>query len=286
VVPGHEFSGEIVEVGREVKGWEKGARVTAEPSAFVCGECYYCRAGSYNLCAERKIMGFWVDGAFAEYVSVPAGSLHRLPESIGYEEGALIEPFACCVHGVLERGEVKLNDVVVVSGPGTIGTLTTMLVKEWGGKVIVVGTDKDISRLALMRELGADYTVNSKEEDPVGVVDEITGGKKADIVFECSGAEQAIDLGIEMLRKQGRYMQLGLFGHAVRFNFEKIVYNEIVMTGTFAQKWTAWKKAIELLADEKVSLTPLITGRLKLEDWEKGFQNMRDKTGIKTIFRL
>ena len=161
-----------------------------------------------------------------------------------------------------------------------------MLVKAWGGKTIVAGTSKDEMRLRLIQELGADHIINIEEEDPVETVNEITSGKKADIVFECSGVPAAIDPAIEMLRKQGKYMQLGLFGKPVKFNFEKIVYNEVVMTGAFAQKWTAWKKAVEILKDEKISLKPLITQELKLDDWQKGFKVMREKTGVKTIFNL
>ena len=118
VIPGHEFCGEIVETGGNVKNWKTGQKVTAEPSASVCGECFYCRIGSYNLCAKRKILGFWANGAFAEYIKVPSERLHRLPDNISFKEGALIEPFACCVHGVVERADLKLNDVAVISGPG------------------------------------------------------------------------------------------------------------------------------------------------------------------------
>lgn len=125
IILGHEFSGEIVEVGEEAGDWSEGGRVTSETSAHVCGRCFYCRTGDYHLCTERKGLGSGVDGAFAEYVAVPARLLHRIPDGLSYEETTLIQPCADVVNAVFRKAEIFPGDTVVVLGPGPMGLLTT-----------------------------------------------------------------------------------------------------------------------------------------------------------------
>jgi L-iditol 2-dehydrogenase len=150
-IVGHEFSGVISEVGEGVEGFAKGDRVTAEPSAQICGHCRYCRTGAYNMCSERLVLGYWFDGCFAEYILVAAERLHRLPDNIGFDEGALSEPLACCVHAVHENTGIEVGDLVAVSGPGAIGLLCAQLAKAEGAAVMVIGTAADKERLALAR---------------------------------------------------------------------------------------------------------------------------------------
>lgn len=219
MIIGHEFSGVIVETGSGVEGWKPGDRVTAEPSAIICGECRYCRTGAYNLCANRRVMGYWVDGVFAEYVVAGAVRLHRLPDRTSFEEGALTEPLACCVHAVHELTGVEVGDFVAVTGPGAIGLLCAQLAKAEGAVVMMVGTNVDRDRLAKAKELGIDYCVNLQERDPLEAVRELTEGYGADIVFECSGAAPAAAMGIELARKQGKYTQVGLFGKPITLDF-------------------------------------------------------------------
>jgi L-iditol 2-dehydrogenase len=283
VIIGHEFSGIITELGEGVTGWSPGDRVTAEPSASICGSCRYCRTGAYNLCPERKIMGFWVDGVFAEYVVVPSERLHRLPDNVGFNEGALTEPFACCVHGIVELLGINTGDTVVVSGPGAIGLLSMQLVKAFGGRAVVVGTGQDRERLLKAKELGADFTVNLQEKDPKGLVLELTDGYGADAVIECSGSPQAVNMDFDLVRKQGKYLQVGLFYRPISFDFEKIVYKEIRAYGTFSQRWTAWKRSLLLMAQEKVNLRAFLTNTFPLSSWKKAFETFESKQGLKVI---
>ena len=283
VIIGHEFSGIITALGEEVTGWSSGDRVTAEPSASVCGRCRYCRTGAYNLCPERKIMGFWVDGAFAEYVVVPSERLHRLPDNVGFNEGALTEPFACCVHGIVELLGISTGDTVVVSGPGAIGLLSMQLVKAFGGRVVVIGTGKDRDRLLKAEELGADFTVNLEEKDPKEIVLELTDGYGADAAVECSGAPQAVNMDFDLVRKQGKYLQVGLFYRPIIIDFEKIAYKEIQAYGTFSQRWTAWKRSLLLMAQKRVNLRSLVTHTFPLSQWKEAFEMFESKQGLKVI---
>jgi len=283
MITGHEFSGVIVQIGREVAGWKEGDRVTAEPTYSACGVCRYCQSGFYNLCLERRILGFWTDGAFAEYVRVPARRLHRLPENVSFQEAAMTEPLACCVHAVLELTGISPGERVLVSGPGTMGLLSLQMVTLSGGSAVVLGTGVDAGRLELARELGAARTVDIEREDPWEVIGPMTGGLGADVFLECSGAPPAATAGIHLSRKQGRYTQIGLFGRPIEVDYEKIALKELRVTGSFAQKWSAWRTALDLLAAGRVNLKPLVTHTYPLADWKQAFDRLRRKEGLKVM---
>ena len=283
MITGHEFSGAIVELGEGVEGWHVGDRVSGEPSYSICGACRYCRTGAYNLCANRKVLGYWADGAFAEYIRVPVERLHRLPARISYREGAMLEPLACCVHGALELTRIDPDELVIVTGPGAIGLLTMQVAKACGARVVVIGTGVDEPRLAVARALGADHVINLAEHDPHELVMDLTGGLGADVVLECSGAPPAVDAGLGLVRKQGRYTQIGLFGKPVTVDFERIAYQELQVTGSFAQRWTAWIRALTLVEGGAIQLAPLISDVLPLAAWEQGFGKLERKEGLKII---
>jgi len=283
MIIGHEFSGVIVECGKDVEGWEKGARVTAEPSAIICGKCHYCRTGAYNLCDERRVMGYWVNGVFAEYVAADAQRLHRLPDSASFDEGALAEPLACCVHGVHELTGVEAGDFVAITGPGAIGLLCAQLAKAEGATVAIIGTGVDKARLAAAGKLGADHCINLEETDPVKAVRELTDGYGADIVLECSGAGAAAATGLELARKQGKYTQIGLFGKPVTLDFERIAYKELKVTGTISQRWTAWKRTMKLMEQGKLNLKEIISGKYPLTEWKTAFEKFEAKEGLKIL---
>jgi L-iditol 2-dehydrogenase len=283
VIIGHELSGVVSEIGEGVTEWAVGERVTVEPSVYVCGSCVYCKTGFYNLCPDRRVMGFWFNGAFTRYVVAPVERLHRLPENVDFHEGALTEPLACCVHGVVELTDISLGDLVVVSGPGTIGLISTQLASAYGGRVVVIGTRQDEERLKKAENLGAAHTLNLDKEDPVAFVKNLTNGLGADVILECSGSQAAVEIGLELVRKQGKYTQIGLFGRPITVDFEKIAYKEIKLTGSLAQRWTAWRKALLLMSEEKVSVKPLISDVYPLSEWKKAFTKFEEKKGLKIL---
>ena len=283
MIVGHEFSGVIVENGPGVDGWKPGDRVTAEPSAIICGECRYCRTGAYNLCANRRVMGYWVNGVFAEYVVVGAHRLHRLPDRTSFEEGALTEPLACCVHAVHELTGVEVGDFVAVTGPGAIGLLCAQLAKAEGAEVMMIGTNADMDRLATAKSLGIDHCVNLEETDPLVYAQERTEGYGADVVFECAGAGPAAALGIELARKQGKYTQVGLFGKPITLNFERIAYKELLVTGSLSQRYTAWKRTIRIMELGRIDLRAVISDTFPLSRWKEAFDKFEAKKGLKIL---
>ena len=283
VILGHEFTGVIVEKGTRVKAWEPGERVVAETTVTSCGRCRYCRTGSENICIDRLGLGRTGNGAFAEYLVLHQRLIHTLPPEVDFLAGALSEPLACCVHGVLETTRIEPGDWVIVMGPGPIGLLALQLAKVSGGRVVVCGISSDGERLALARDLGADLAINVEKEDVSATIRDLTEGYGADVVLECSGAPKAADLGLEVVRKHGTYTQIGLFGQRIQLDFQKIAVKELKVYGSVNQQWTSWNTALKLLEKGKVQTRPLISNVLPLAKWKVAFQKYERHQGMKIV---
>ncbi len=221
VVLGHEFSGRIVGLGSGVTAFRAGDRVTSETHYSTCGACRSCREGRANLCMQRRSLGTAVNGAFAPLVEVPARNVHRLPDTVGFRAGALTEPLACVVHGVLDGGKILPGDVAVVSGPGTIGLLAVQVLRAAGARVFILGTEADEHRLCVASCLGAEETVVAASEAGRAAVERLTGGMEADLVAECSGSGAAACTLLDLVRRGGRYTQVGLFGKPVQWDLDQ-----------------------------------------------------------------
>jgi L-iditol 2-dehydrogenase len=228
-------------------------------------------------------MGYWTDGVFAEYVAVGAHLLHRLPDNISFDEGALSEPLACCVHSVYELTRIEVGDLVAVIGPGAIGLICAEIAKAEGARVMVIGTNADKDRLAKAKSLGMDYCVNLQEDDPVKLAQDLTEGDGADVVLECSGAGPAANMGLQIVKRQGKYTQIGLFGEPINLNFELVSYKEILVTGGLGQRWTAWDRAIRLMAQGILDLKAIISGKYPLSRWREAFDKFETKEGLKLL---
>ncbi|MBT3268400.1 zinc-binding dehydrogenase [Candidatus Poribacteria bacterium] len=282
VIMGHELAGIVADIGEGVTRCAPGDRVTSETYFHVCGSCDHCRDGRPNLCAERKSIGSGVNGAFARYVLVPEQNVHALPDGLTLEAGALTEPLACCVHAV-EMTKLEPSDVAVISGPGAIGLLTSQVVNAAGATTVVLGTSADERRLAVARSLGADHTLNVDEIDPAPVVRDMTGGYGADIVFECSGSAPSAATCLDLVRRSGRYAQVGLFGKPIAWDLEQVCYKELAVSGSNATVPSAWRKALSLMRDGKVDTAALISDRFALDDWRQAFDVFAARSGLKTL---
>ena len=283
VVMGHEFSGVIVELGTGVKGLRIGDRVTCETTAWSCGQCPPCRVGHYNMCANRRVVGYAVDGCFARYCVVNQRQVHPLPENVDFLAGALTEPLACCVHAVLELSSITAGDVVVITGPGPIGLLCLQLARAAGGYVIVCGASPDAGRLDLARRLGADLAVDVGAEDALARIYEETAGQGADLFLECAGAPAAARLGLQATRREGQYTQVGLFSGPFALEFDLIAYRELRVTGSLGQHWTSWQRALALMAQGQVDTRALVSHTLPLDQWREAFRLFEEKQGLKIV---
>ncbi len=285
VVMGHEVAGVVTELGEGVSGISLGDLVTTETYFYTCGICRYCRGGRPNLCANRLSIGSAVNGGFTRYLIVPAHNVHPLPENVGFLAGAVTEPLACVVHGVLELTQLIPGDLVVVAGPGTIGLLTLQVTKAAGARVVVLGTAADEERLSVARRLGADHTINVEQETPATLIAELSDGVGADAVYECSGAGAAAQQLLTLVRRQGQYAQVGLFGKPISWDLEQVCYKELRVTGSNASVPSAWPRALELMADGRVRTEPLVTGVFPLTEWQQAFELFGKRSGLKMVLQ-
>ncbi|MCM3770478.1 MULTISPECIES: zinc-binding dehydrogenase [Priestia] len=284
VVLGHEFSGIVVEVGKDVTKVKVGDKVTSETTFVTCGECDYCLEKDYNLCAHRKGIGTQINGSFAEYVISREESVHVLPDAVDLKAAALTEPLACCVHAALEKTVVKKGDKVLIFGPGPIGLLQAQVVKAQGAFVILAGITKDQKRLELAKSLGVDVAVDIQKESLEEIVLAYTNGYGVDKLFECSGAVQALNQGLPLVKKKGTFVQVGIFSEKLNLlDQESIIQREITYIGTRSQKPSSWHIALKLLEEKKINTEKMITKIVPLDYWRQGFEAVLSGNEIKVL---
>jgi L-iditol 2-dehydrogenase len=286
VTMGHEFAGRIVEVGKNVTRWSPGDRVTAGTYFSTCGHCRYCRGGRSNLCPQRRSIGSKRDGAFARYVVVPAVNLYRVPDEVDLESAALTEPLACTIHGVLSVAKVQAGENVAITGPGPIGLLALQLAKAAGATVAVLGTEVDRARLELAKELGADHAIDiSTAANIESTVQDLFHAEGIDLVIECSGAGPAAETLLHLVRRGGRFCQMGLFGKPIPWSQDLVCYKELSVTGTNAHVPSAWPQALKFMAERRINVRRLITHRFPLSAWDQALQTVQTKQGVKILLK-
>jgi L-iditol 2-dehydrogenase len=225
-----------------------------------------------------------VNGAFTKYLVVPAAIVHELPDNVDFEAGALSEPLACVVNALFRVPTVSPGDLAVIAGPGSVGLIALQVAKAAGARTVMLGTSGDATRLALAKTLGADFVVNVEAEDPRPLVAELsTEGLGADVVVECSGAARAANTLLDLVRKAGRYLQIGVLGKPITWDLDQLVMKELKAVGSFSHMPWTWPKALELLRSGVVKTKPLATTVLPLTEWRKGFEGFDTREGIKTL---
>jgi L-iditol 2-dehydrogenase len=278
---GHEFAGIVVERGEKVSDeFLIGQRVVAANSA-PCNTCFFCRIGKPNLCEhlEETLIGFSVEGAYAEYVRVPgrivSQNTFKLPEDISFEEAALLEPLACAVYGS-DAANINLGDTVAIIGSGPIGLMHLQLARLKGAsKIIVIDLQKE--RLKVASHMGADETVNAENADEqIGQVKELTRGLGADVVIEAVGVPQTWESAIKMTRKAGTTLFFGGCrpGAKIALDTERIHYEDLTLKGIFHHTPLSVRRAYNLISSKKFNGKPFITEKMPLSNLEDALQKM------------
>jgi threonine dehydrogenase-like Zn-dependent dehydrogenase len=272
VTGGHEFCGEVVRLGPGAEGFALGERVVVE-QILPCGECQFCRQGSYWMCTRSAVFGFKhvCEGGFAEYVKLPPTAVvHKVPEGMTLEQAALVEPVACGMHA-LEQAAIKHSDVVVVAGLGGIG-LAMLSIAAAAMPKLLIGVDVREDRLAKGVEFGADLVINPMDGDLEARVRELTGSLGCDVYVEVSGATQSVTQGLDCLRNQGRYVQMGVFAELVTADWNVIGDGkEVTIVGSHLSGLT-YPATIKGIASGRIRTDGLVTHKVPLSDWEHAFQ--------------
>lgn len=276
IVPGHEFAGIVTQVGDGVDEAWLGKRVTALPS-LVCGQCYNCRTGRFNICQELKVIGCQSNGALAEFVKAPADKLFPLPEEMTWEEATLIEPLAVAVHAVRTPGDI-VGQRVVVYGGGTIGLLVMQVAKAYGAKEAILSEPNPLRR-NLAKQLGADYVIDPTEVQPAKWLDSKFGPEGVDLSFECVGIEATVHQAILSNRKGTTIVIVGVFSKPVMVDMGLVQDRELRLLGTLMYTKTDFTEAIELLSKDKVHGLPLVTHRLDFADALQAFDIIEKEKG-------
>jgi len=283
---GHECSGEVVEVGKGVTHLKPGDRVTMEPG-IPCGKCDFCRQGRYNLCPE---VVFWatppVNGTFCEYVVHSANFTYPVDPSVGFEEAALVEPLAVGMYAV-HRAQAKPGDVALVLGSGPIGLVTLQALLS-RGVTEIIAVDVVEKRLEKARELGARLVLNAAKENVEEEVRAFTQGRGADLVFETAGSVQTAQLSVEVARRGGKVVLVGL-PSKTHFDFGviRILDKELDILGVFRYA-NMYKGCVDLLNARRVNLATLITHRFPLEKTQEAllFAHEHKAESIKVVVNV
>jgi len=281
---GHEYAGEVIEVGKNVRNFKPGDRVAAE-THVPCGHCYQCTTGLQHICKDMKILGVHLDGAFAETTVLPEVCAWRLDSTISYTIGATMEPFGIGVHALSKTRPAGKK--VVVFGCGPIGIYAQMVARHSGAER-VIGVDIAQERLDLAKQMGTDVTLNAKQTDVVREVEALTHGFGADIVVELTGNPAAVTNATRVLRRGGDLVFVGLFSAPVEMDVTgDIIYKEANVFGVTGRiMWDTWWTSQSLILSGKMDLDPVVTHRFPLSDYDRAFQLAESgKTG-KIVFDI
>lgn len=282
-VVGHEFSGEIVKLGEDVKDVEVGERVTVAP-LVPCQHCSECEQGFPAMCTHYSFIGSRQQGAMAEYVAVPARNIVKIGDTVTFEQAACIEPTTVAIHGVERAGAIDAGKTAVVYGCGTIGMLTLEVLKAKGLEK-VYAIDIDDSKLEMAKKLGAYEAINSKNVDVVKYFEE---HGLVDYAFETAGVPFLQAQILDLVKKKGTVVYIGTAHGEVKFpakTFEKILRGELNVTGSWQSfkspfPGNDWIGAAELIGSGKIRVDELITHKFSLKDGIKAFETLTDRTSV------
>jgi 2-desacetyl-2-hydroxyethyl bacteriochlorophyllide A dehydrogenase len=281
---GHEFSGDVVEVGSQVAGIAAGMRVTAV-GFRPCGQCFWCRQGKGHRCSDMALLGYQFPGAMAEYVHIPFAVLGRsifpLPDELTYEDGASVEPLSISYFSV-NRAQPKEKEVIAIIGLGVIGLYAIQVLKALGvAKILASG--RRPSRLEAAAAFGADVVIDAAKEDAVRAVMEATANMGVNTVIECAGQQMTFDQSVAMARGGGKVMLVGVYEEPLKWDPLPVIGKNLSLIGCLGGNFPA---AIDLLKTGRVKAKPLVTHTFSLEQAAEAFEaQLKDPRAIKVMIK-
>jgi len=268
VIPGHEWSGEVVEVGKNVTRFQPGDRVVGE-CVIGCGACPICQSGNFTNCPTSDHFGFTINGAHAEYLKARPEWLHKLPDAVSYKQGALIEPFSVAYHAITANGGTDASEVVAVLGGGPIGQAAVAAASGMGARVVLI--EPLAHRQEIGKKLGATEVIDPRSADPVELVKSITGGFGADLVIESAGVDASLASALDLPRNNGRISFVGInIGRVIPVELGKIQIRGLQIKGMVGSPYV-WERAIAFLANSGKDISPIVTNEFALDQVEDAF---------------
>ena len=275
LIIGHEFAGEIIELNKpEISNLRVGNKVTLYP-LISCGDCYACRNGLNHVCSSLRVIGFDRDGGLAEYVSLPVDMLIRIPDTMNYEEGSLIEPLSVAVHAINLKS-VNQEDKILVLGAGPIGLLTAMVLNFHGVDNLYI-SDINNYRLQIANSLGI-KTINSINTNIYEYIEDITNGDMTDIVFEVVGVQESAEQMIDLVRPRGTIINVSVFKKHPKIDMRSINFKELTVLGSRVYTRQDFEKAIDI--SSHLPLTEIVSHRLPLSDVTDAFRLFKKEENV------
>ncbi len=289
IILGHEFSGEIVKLGKNVRNLNEGMRISIAPN-IGCGHCRECIGGYTNLCEDYEAFGINIDGAFAEFLRVPSryisqGNIFILPNNITFDEGALIEPLSVAFNGI-ESADINLSDIVLIIGAGPMGVLNLMLAKLRGAQKVIV-SEIIPERMEIAKKLGADFVINPKKENLKSALMELSYNRGPDVIITAVSSRKAQEESLDIIARCGRIVFFGGLPRGkdiINFKSNVVHYKQVTVTGTTGSSIIQYKKSLELAASKKIYLKKLISKKFSLSDAEKAFSSAVSPENLKVLF--
>ena len=278
VVLGHEYTGRIVEVGSDCGNWVVGDRIVCEQHTLACMTCDACRRGAIHLCPSKRSPGWGIDGAFAEFVLLPANLLHKVPDGVTYRNATVTEPTAICVTG-LDRVSLQIGERVLVVGPGPIGLISAMLAQASGAsEVLLVGRPSSKARLELAEKLGVKtYLLNDFASASLEFAD------RFDLAIDSTGAGEALSLCATATRRLGRILELGLASTSeVNFAINAATIKSLTIYTSLSSEYSSWDRSLAFMASGKYD-PGILTSIYSLDAWQSAFNDVKERKVIKGV---
>ncbi len=285
LIMGHEFSGEIVEIGKDVTSWDVGDRIVPN-SLLPCGKCSFCKAQKFSICDDMQMVGITMNGGLAELVALPQEMLHRLPKTIDDKKGAFVEPLSIALHG-FNRIDFKRGNSVLVLGTGPIGILSLHFAKLLGASVVYASEIRS-ARLEMARKAGADFIINPAKESLPLRIESLTEGVGVDVVVECTGVPGPSSEAFQLVKRGGTILILGISEEPVEVDFMRGVLNELSLKFSYLG-YQEFPEAIRLLAEDLIDPIPMVTRVISLDRVvEDGFEALTrsDNQDVKVLVKI
>ncbi len=291
VILGHEFSGVIAEIGKNVRDWKVGDRVVSDNTGYVCGKCYACGTANYLVCPDRLGLGYGMDGGFAKYVKIYGDtlkvfpqSLIRIPDNVSFEEAAILDP--CCngYKAVCQEANMLPGEVGAVFGVGPLGLNSIQAMKVAGAsRIIAIGLSSDTGRFEIAKKLGATDIIISDKEDVDDKINILTDGEGVALTIDGAGINAVLRKAVDITRAGGEIVKIGYDSNPFSYSLDPVIDKGVSIKGHFGYDWLSWKNSINLLEAGIIDLKSMISHKMGISEFREAFDLVRQRKALKII---